>query len=218
MAREEALEIGELLVELGYGHRKASKAARAALCDAGLTHPGKSAISSAKREMVAEALRARFVLLCGQKECRSEYKDRSRGGEALAGRKVLPSLEARHCEVCGGSNNARSAQRMLRLLEAQGIRRIIVVGGSPASREELLALMKGKVSLRLVSGTDRRTREEAQRDLEWAELVVVWGATQLDHKVSNLYARHGPGGAPVILVRRRGIAALSDEITRHCGG
>lgn len=216
MAHEDAVEIGSLLAELGYGHRKATKAARAALYEVGLTHPGKTAMSGEKRDRVVEELRRRFVLLCAQGACRSEYEERARGGQVAAGRKVLPASEPHHCEVCGGSNNTRSTQRMLRLLEARGIQRIIVVGGSPASRSELEALLGRSIRLRLVSGTERRTREEAHRDLDWAQLVVVWGSTQLDHKVSNLYAKAGAGR--VILVRRRGIAALGDEIARHCGG
>lgn len=217
MRPDGVMEIEALLRELGYGHRKALKAARASLHESGLTRPGKSGISSAKRERVVEVLRSQFVLLCAREECRREHAERVRSG-AAAGRKLLPALEERHCAVCGGSNNARAVARMTRLLESRGIRRVLVVGGSPASRVELESLLAGAVDLRLVSGTDRRTRDEAQRDLGWADLTVVWGGTQLDHKVSNLYTHGRARPGTVLSLQRRGVEALAAFVADHLEG
>ena len=41
-------------------------------------------------------------------------------------------------------------------------------------------------------------------DRRWADLVVVWGATELDHRVSQLY--HGPN---VITAAKRGVAEVA---------
>lgn len=64
--------------------------------------------------------------------------------------------------------------------------------------------MEGSLELRLVDGTERRTRPEAQRDLDWADLVVIAGSSELAHKVSNLYTR---AGDPTLVVTapRRGV-------------
>src|SRR5262249_6039895 len=66
-----------------------------------------------------------------------------------------------------------------------------------------------RLELRLVDGTERRTLGQARLDLEWADLVLLWGGSELDHRVSTLYT-----GAPPQLRRKlvhaskRGIAAL----------
>ena len=211
MPQDHVLQIDALLKDLGYAHRKALKAARAAMLESGLTRAGKTGISSAKREPAAEYLRSRFVLLCARDECRHEFEERVRGGRQDRNRKVLTALDEQHCVICGGSNNVRAAARLVRLLEMRRVRRVLVVGGSPASRAELDELLGSAVDLRLVSGTDRRTREEAQRDLDWADVVVIWGGTQLDHKVSNLYT-HGRSRGPVLAPQRRGIEALADFV------
>jgi hypothetical protein len=212
MTREVALEVVALLRELGYGSAKALKAALAALLDAGLTRSGKSRISSEKRDRVEAELAARFRLVCGDQACRDEMDARvreERGADRAA--RILSTADARFCRVCGGSDNARAVGRMARLLRARGLSRLLVVGGSPASRMELERLVGGALEIRTVCGTDRRTLEEAQRDRAWADVLVVWGGTQLDHVVSELYVGRA-ARARVITVRRRGIAALADGI------
>jgi hypothetical protein len=214
----DVIEVDALLRDLGYAHRKALKASRAALIRAGLTRDGKSAIPASKRGSAADLLRREFALLCSNSDCREEYEARIRSGMAPAGRKILPALDEGRCEVCGGSNNARAVGRLIRLLALHGVRRMLVVGGSPASRAQLESLLAGTVALRLVSGTQRRTREEARRDLEWADLTVVWGGTQLDHKVSNLYSRGRTSGAFIVMLRRRGIEALAQVVSDRLEG
>ncbi len=68
----------------------------------------------------------------------------------------------------------------------------------------------------MVDGTERRTAERARHDLEWADLVLVWGATELHHKVSEHYT-HGPPALnrKVIHVARRGVTSLLDEAMTH---
>jgi hypothetical protein len=87
------------------------------------------------------------------------------------------------------------------------MRRVVVVGGSPGTHDELRSLVAGGLELRLVAGTERRTSRDAKADLAWADLVVVWGGTELDHKVSKLYARGR--GDHVVTCSRRGIAAMA---------
>lgn len=100
----------------------------------------------------------------------------------------------------------------MRRLEEQsagrGVRRIVVIGGSPSVREELLALKPAALELRLIDGTERRTSDKARADLEWAQLVLVWGGSELDHRVSQLYTDPTAHRRKLVHVARRGIAAL----------
>jgi hypothetical protein len=98
--------------------------------------------------------------------------------------------------------------RAAQALTEAGIRKLVVVGGTPATREELERLLAGKVELRLVDGTRHRPIERAKADLEWADRVLLWGATELHHKVSKQYADAPAAKARVVHVPRRGVAQL----------
>src|SRR5690606_38461797 len=92
------------------------------------------------------------------------------------------------CEVCGGSANRAAVDGLVEAFGAAGWSRLCVVGGSPGTRTELESLVAGRIELRLVEGAGtKRTSAHAAADLAWANLVVIWGGTELDHKVSNLY-------------------------------
>ncbi len=84
-------------------------------------------------------------------------------------------------------------------------------------REELRDALSIRLELRLVDGTERRTPGPGPaQDLDWAELVLLWGGSELDHRVSSLYT-----GAPPPLRRKlvhtsqRGIAALLESAVVH---
>jgi hypothetical protein len=94
-----------------------------------------------------------------------------------------------------------------------GIRRLVVVGGSPDTRRELGALA-GRLELRAVDGTERRTRAQADGDLAWADLVLVCGATELAHRVSGLYTG-ARTSTPVITSSRRGVEAIAGAVVQH---
>ena len=91
--------------------------------------------------------------------------------------------------------------------------RILVVGGAPGVHRALQGLWPEDLVLRIVDGTDRTSRREASANLAWADVVLVWGSTELDHRVSDLYTR--AGGRKIVLVARRGVAALADALARH---
>lgn len=189
------IEIDAWLAEQGLtvDHRAS---ARATLELAGLTRPGKTRLSVEKLERCAAALRAHFALHCQSADCIA--------WATSSGREALTSLTKNTCHRCGGSDNARAAQE---LTEA-GVRKLVVVGGTPATREELERLLGGRVELRLVDGTRHRPIERAKADLEWADRVLLWGATELHHKVSKQYADAPAARARVVHVPRRGVAQL----------
>jgi len=96
------------------------------------------------------------------------------------------------------------------------VRKLVVVGGSPSVREELRAGAAPEWSLRLIDGTERRTLSQAQNDLEWADVVLIWGGSELDHKVSKLYTdATGPLRKKLVQVSRRGVAALLGAAADH---
>ncbi len=204
------VEIDGWLAGLGFAPGPPRTAARAALEEAQLTRPNKARMSTQKLERAAAQLAARFTLHCASAAC-TEAARRS-------GREPLLAATKAHCPYCGGSDNARAARDLLAACARAGVRRVLVVGGSPAVREELHAVLGEQLALRTVDGTERRTQERARGDLEWADLVLLWGATQLDHKVSAHYA-HPPAAlrGKLVQVARRGIAALLTAAVEHLG-
>jgi hypothetical protein len=202
------VEIDGWLESLGFGPGAARLAARTALEKVQLTRPGKTRISAQKLERAKAELLAHFSLHCSGPACLAAAR--------ASGRTPLHASTKALCPHCGGSDNARAARELLAACASAGIHRVLVVGGSPSVREELRAALGSTLELRTVDGTERRTQERARGDLEWAQLVLLWGATELDHKVSGHYA-HPPAGhrGKVVHVARRGIAALAAAAVHH---
>jgi len=202
------VEIEAWLQDIGFGPGPAGKAARAVLEETQLTRAGKARMSITKLERATAELAARFSLHCSSPAC-AEAARRS-------GRAVLPAATKALCPHCGGSDNARAAQDLIAACASAGVRRLLVVGGSPSVREELHAALGPTLELRTVDGTERRTQERARGDLDWADLVLLWGATELDHKVSTHYA-HPPAAQrkKLVHVARRGITALLAAAVEH---
>lgn len=201
-------EIGAWLSEQGFGLPEAQGTARAALEAAGLTHAGKLRMSEEKLPRALEVLRARFILHCDAREC-AAYA-------AASGRKSVLASKKSACERCGGSDNSRAETEFLEACGRRGVRRVVVVGGSPAVREELESKLGEALELRLIDGTERRTTDRARGDLEWADMVLIWGGSELHHKVSMLYTSSPPAlRKKVVHVARRGVAALLAAAVEH---
>lgn len=201
-------EIGAFLTELGFGLPQALGAARAALEEAGLTRPGKQRMSEEKLPRAEALLKGRFFLHCGSRECAAFA--------AASGREPLLASHKSACGRCGGSDNSRAETEFLEACRSRGVRRVVVVGGSPAVREELEGALGGTLELRLIDGTERRTADKAKADLEWAEVVLVWGGSELHHKVSMLYTSASqPLRKKVVHSAKRGVAALLAAGVEH---
>lgn len=192
--------IADFLGSLGLTDAAAGRA-RAALEAEGITNPRKTRIATEKLPRAQAAIDARFARFC-----------MSCAGRTDAGGRDVVIVPPAACTRCGGSRNDRALAELAEACEAAGIRRLVVVGGSPDVRRELAAL-NGRVELRLVDGTERRTRAAAQRDLDWADLVVIGGSSELAHKVSSLYA--GRHATPVITASRRGIESIASAVVEH---
>ncbi|HVE85933.1 MAG TPA: hypothetical protein VND93_23920 [Myxococcales bacterium] len=203
-------EIGAWLAELGYGFPAGQAAARGALEGAGLTRAGKQRMSDEKLPRARQVLSGRFFLHCGSKECAAFA--------AASGREPVQASRKDACGRCGGSDNQRAETEFLEACRRRAVRRVVVVGGSPAVREELEGKLGAEMELRLIDGTERRTGDKARGDLEWADLVLVWGGSELHHKVSTLYTSVPPAlRRKVVHVARRGVAALLAGAVEHLG-
>jgi hypothetical protein len=200
-------DIEGFLAERGMTLPDSRARARALLEEAGLTRPGKQRISDMKLPRAEELLAERLFRVCGAPACMQVAK--------ASGREPLLVQPRTHCERCGGSDNRRAEVTFLESCQRHNVRRVVVVGGSPAVREELEAQLGQQLELRMVDGTERRTAEKARHDLDWADLVLVWGGTELHHKVSAHYMHQGPHSQKVVHVARRGVAALLAEAVTH---
>lgn len=204
--------ITKMLADLGVAAADEVAVARAALESAGLTNPRKTNISVAKREAVTAEIDKIFRRLCAR--CAADVEtERDARGTAADDRPVLRVAQP-GCTRCGGSNNQRAVDEMLAACARGGVSKIVFVGGSPSVRAELNDLLGGRLELRLVEGTRSTTRAKADADIAWADIVVVLGTSELAHKVSLLYTDDPAARKKAFTVRRRGIEAIAQAITR----
>jgi hypothetical protein len=201
-------DIDEWLAARGITLPDSRERARAVLAEAKIINPKKARMSDQKLERAEAVLAERYFRVCGTAACMQVAN--------TSGREPLLVEPKTYCERCGGSDNQRAVVDFLEACRNKGVRRMVVVGGSPAVREELESRLGSQVELRMVDGTERRTADRARHDLEWGDLVLVWGATELHHKVSEHYTSGPPAlNRKVVHVARRGVAALLAEAITH---
>ena len=182
--------------------------AREALQAAGLTRAGKTRMSAAKEERARAVLDQQLYRHCATPACVATA--------ARSGRTPVRTAHRTACASCGGSDNRRAEESLVTACHRAGIRRLAIVGGSPSVREELRDALSGRLELRLVDGTERRTLAQARLDLEWADLVLLWGGSELDHRVSTLYTGSPPAlRRKLVHTSKRGIAALLEAAVLH---
>ena len=176
---------------------------------AGLTRPGKTRISNEKLERAAASLVEKLFLHCTQTECVAFAK--------ASGREPVQCEPRNFCQRCGGSDNARAVKDVMDACRKQGLSKLVIVGGSPTVRQELERLVPAALELRLVDGTKARPLEQAKADLQWGDVVLLWGATELHHKVSNQYQDTATGAwkRKLVHVPKRGIAQLLAGLLSH---
>jgi len=194
-APRDELDKASLFRELGYSDDAACDEILAA---AGITNTRKPRIHASKRARVAELLEAQLFPVCNRGDCQARAR-------SLSGKKrSVGAAGQAHCRVCAGSVNQRAVDELVATAKRAGATKVCVVGGSPRTREELLRMLNGRLELRSVDGTRAHTRAQAEENCRWADVVVVWGPTELDHRVSQLY--HGPN---VVTASKRGVAEVA---------
>ena len=127
-------------------------------------------------DLVAARLDDDLSLCCGDDVCVPP------GGRAWL--QVAPD----RCEVCGGSDVARLARRFLEACLGMGFLKVAIVGGSPRYHRTLNRLLvHDRVRVRLLAGDARIDLQGARAQERGHDLVILWGGTILDHRVSDLY-------------------------------
>ena len=202
------VDLTQWLADEGYGLPASRDRALAVLTEAGLTRPGKARMSTEKLARAEEALRAKLFLHCPSPECVAKAK--------ASGLEPAACSDKPHCQSCGGSDNRRAAQELIEAFKARGWSKLVVVGGSPSVREELERSIGSALQLRTVDGTERRPIERAKADLDWADMLVVWSASELHHKVSLQYTQAtGEARKKLVACHRRGITQMLAEAVAH---
>lgn len=74
---------------------------------------------------------------------------------------------------------------------SKGYRRLVIVGGSPASSKELRRILEPAIELKIVDGDGARRpdNKRAAAEVAWADIVAIWTGTILTHKMSIVYTR-----------------------------
>jgi hypothetical protein len=160
--------------------------------------------------LLEEAFMERLVLWCGNDRCRSLLEKRHDA------RELILTQEAGHCRLCRGSPTRRGLEEMAQACEAAGIRKVLVVGGAPASHGTLRRQEPEGLEFRLIPGDVSRDKQRAGADLRWCDLLVLWAGTILGHDVSSHYQKlKGSGRAPLVVVKRRSVEALCEAVVQY---
>lgn len=194
--------IATVLAELGFVEAPERAAALGVLQRGGLTRPGKRAITTTKLPQIRELLDTTFALSCTA--CAPTVR-------MARPRAQLLVVTDERCENCEGSDNRAAALRFSAACRGS-VRHVVVVGGSPGTRQALRHQLGG-IQLRLIDGTRSLSATRARQLLHWADLVLVWGPTQLDHGVSTLFT--SAKSRKVVSAARRGVGGLLDAGTNH---
>jgi hypothetical protein len=159
---------------------------------------------------IEDALENKVVLWCGHAACRDLLKDQ------YDKKDLIPTDQPAVCRICAGSSTRRGLEEMAKVCREADVRRILIVGGSPASHKELKNHRPGGLEFKLIEGDVSRPRQRAQADMNWCDVAVIWAGTILGHDVSGLYGRGRHGArSPMVVVNRRSVEALCEAVIEH---
>jgi len=203
-SRSTEVVIDSFLEEEGF-IGSAGEFARSVMEESGLTRAGKTRVASVKLARARELLRHRLARLCV--EC--VYAPEGDGREIVR-------VPADACEVCAGSRNQRAGVLAGRAMCDAGVRRLLVLGGTPKTHSSLRNVLKPSgVEVRCIDGRDGvRPVATVDADLTWGDVLVIWASTPLPHKVSQLYTARAAGRLRAITIPHRGVEALCKGLVR----
>jgi len=202
----EVMAISDLLENIGFSTPSLQSAPRKIIEAAGYTNPRKVNIAADKAKLIQTYVETNFRLVCSD-GC----------GEALGKKRMKPNLcvETKKCGFCNGSNQNKLLAQMAKNLSDQGLLEILIVGGSTQSANTLNRVLKNcKVNLKIVEGTKRTNLKTAKLLCRNADVVVIWGATRLDHTVSQVFSA-AVEPAKKVPIARPGLKALADAVNIH---
>lgn len=141
----------------------------------------------------------RLVLSCGAGPCTPRHPDT-----------LVLRVDRGRCEVCAGSDSRQAYSGFREAVRGAGFDRCTVVGGSPAYREmlrELERTLSDGLEFRYVEDVAPRADQRAR---QVRGLVVIWGATAVDHAATSHYR---DAGDKVLEIAHRGISGMLRRAT-----
>ena len=198
------LSLVGVLKDLGITSPTSQNSARSALVDAGTIsrRPNRVNIAAGKVDAARSVLEAAFLWHCGNGDCR-------RAAAVSSAPTLL--VERPRCGICGGSGDRSALRRLGKAATKAGVTRILVVGGTETKWREIRSGSPAGLEWRFVDGVKSRDDRHFRGDRRWAEVIVLWSSTPLDHRVSSHFT--GKNDGRVVTVSRRGIASLADAVS-----
>ncbi len=169
----------------------------------GLLHARPAATATAIFRGDHQALRSeleRTALVCEGADCQPMGKD-------TPVIRVAPA----DCECCGGSDIRRAFGAFVAACRAAGMARVTIVGGSPSYRDKLRSLGRELAQGLALEVVQQERPGEGKRAQAITGLVVIWGATEVDHSTTGHYRG---AGDRTIAVHHRGIAGMLSQVSQ----
>ena len=207
--KADRVQVKAVLGELGVEDKAAKKKVRKLLPEHLARLFNHESLNAEQAELLKKEIPERVVLCCGDKGCHDLLSSRYEGQEIVLSRE--PSI----CRLCEGSSIIRGLEGMADACGCAGVRHVLVVGGSPASHNELKNNSPVSIEFRTIQGNVSRSKQRAAEDLGWCDLAVIWAGTILKHEVSNQYGKNNPHHKkPIVIVKRRSVEALCEAVVR----
>ncbi len=118
------------------------------------------------------------------------------------------------CEVCHGSAERRWFTRMVQECGWAGVKRLLVIGGTPESHDKLRALSQGQpIEIRLVPADEPVQPARVEGRVEGCDLLILWSRQVVDEAVSESYAQFARASGRLV-VPVLGVQSRVDNLAR----
>jgi hypothetical protein len=125
---------------------------------------------------------------------------------------AVEGVTAADCDLCGGSDTRRAFADLVAACEVAQVGRVLILGGSPAYREEAQRLVKETtrpLKIDFVGEGSKPGTKKALANARGADVLVVWCSTLLDHATTDAF---GKVDALRVVVNRRGIGSMFAQV------
>ncbi len=198
--------IPRMLSKYGITANDAQQLARQFLYDRGVIgkNPGRPSMAAHKIEYAIKELYDAFSWHCNNGNCRR--------AAARDNPKLL--VERFACMYCGGSNDCCALRNLAVAMENVGKGRILVVGGTKAKWQEIENKSPdGRPNWKFIDGTKAPPNRLLKGYHKWADVIVIWSRTPLDHRVSVHFDIKSD--TRVVKAPSTGIASLAKAVSQH---
>ena len=192
-----------MLRRMGIREAAEQRKAVVALQESGVisARPNRSAIAKFKETAVKEALQTHFFWHCRRGDCTTD---------SIESGKPLLLVDG---ESCGASSHSPRQALLSELgdaLQERGIGKILLVGGTQEYWQEISSSSPKALNWRFVDGKKAKDERFYRPHKDWADLIVIWASTPLNHKVSKKFP--SAGDRRVVTAAGRGIEAMARDV------